>query len=94
MAPTRNVILTPGKIEQVLAMREQGLLLREIAVEVGVCRASVGSCLRKAGKGPPLKKLRVVAAPAAQEKRQPLPAGHPVTWGLIMPGYAFMGGGF
>ena len=94
MAPTRNVILTPGKVEQVLALRKNGLLLREIAAEVGVCRASVSSCLRKMGEGPPSKAPRVVAVPVVRENRQPLPAGHPVSWGLIMPGYAFMGGGF
>ena len=91
MAPTRNVILTPGKVEQVLALRKNGLLLREIAAEVGVCRASVSSCLRKMGEGPPPKAPRVVACPVVRENRQPLPAGHPVSWGLIMPGYAYVG---
>ena len=93
MAPTRNVILTPAKMEQVVALRKNGLLQREIAAEMGVCRASVSSCLRKMGEGPPPKAPRVVAVPVVQENRQPLPPGHPVTWGLIMPGYAFMGGG-
>ena len=91
MAPTRNVILTPGKVEQVLALRGNGLLLREIAAEMGVCRASVSSCLRKMGEGPPPKAPRVVACPVAQENRQPLPPGHPLTWRLIMPGYAYVG---
>ena len=91
MAPTRNVILTPAKMEQVVALRKNGLLQREIAAEMGVCRASVSSCLRKMGEGPPPKAPRVVAAPVAHENRQPLPPGHPLTWRLIAPGYAWMG---
>ena len=79
-------------MEQVVALRKNGLLQREIAAEMGVCRASVAYCLRKMGfEPPPKKKPEPAAVAAVVENRQPLPAGHPLTWRLIAPGYAWMG---
>ena len=93
----RRYTWTPQCDEILVTMCKQGATWKAIAVFLGTVGFTVSrECVVERGRrlrcAPDMaKRFLKDLAPAerATETRWPLEAGHPSTWGLIMPGYSF-----
>ena len=83
--PRRN-IWTEGQDSQIRRLRTEGVNWDMIAQTLGLSRWTVSERGRRLGA---FKRPRL--ASAVPDERQPLPAGHPDSWGAITQGTSLAG---
>jgi len=95
--PVKIDIPTGWTLENYQAARQcwlDGDTQSEIGRKFGVSKHTINGIAHRFGwpaRGSPIIYSAAVEAAPLPDDRPPLPAGHPLTWGLICPGYAFTG---
>ncbi len=78
---------TPEQDAAILRLRGEGATWDSIADALNICRWTVGERGRRIGAQLPAPETIVEADP----ERDPLPAGHPETWGVLVRGTCLAG---
>ncbi len=90
--PGYRLTWTQQADQRLAKMREQGASLRCMARAFGLSRSVITARARTIGLEIPNRPMPA-PKPAAElpENRDPLPAGHPISWGLITKGTSLEG---
>jgi hypothetical protein len=74
-------------------LRHEGESMRSIARAFGLSRTSVTERARQLGLDIPARSAAIAKPAEAQPdpQREPMPAGHPVSWGLLIEGTCLEG---
>ena len=82
---SRPTTWTPAADAKIRQMRGYGASVREIARHFGIARNEV--TVRVRALGLPIKQHVKPASPSPKyDTREPLPAGHPISWDLVTRG--------
>ncbi len=84
---------TPIADQRLTRLRTEGASMRFIAKAFGLSRSSITERARRLGLNIPTKPVLLPKPPKAETDpgREPLPAGHQISWGLITAGTCLEG---
>lgn len=91
----RRIIWTPQADARLARMRNEGASIRALAAAFGLSRSTVAERAGRIGLALPDKAAsqpqQTDTESAPDPARDPLPAGHPISWGLITNGTSLEG---
>lgn len=79
---SRPTTWTPAADAKIRQMRGDGATLREIARHFGIARCTVSVRVRALGL-PIIDRAKPTSPRPKYDTREPLPAGHPISWDLV-----------
>lgn len=96
---TLRIIWSAGADDRFARMRREGVSLRALAKAFGLSRSTIAQRAARLGLELPARPVvataqqprRVACDPGTDLSRDPLPPGHPISWGLITAGTCLEG---
>jgi len=91
----RKITWTNLADSRLVRLRDEGASIRSLAIAFGLSRTAIAVRAGRLGLALPTKPpVPAIIGPAPDLARDPLPAGHPISWGLITAGTALEGAAY